>query len=94
MQGFPDAMPVHGRVGGLPMGLAAAFMLLPNGRVAGHAVAGLIGGAAWFGIGWGLAAPCPGPAIAAWAIAPGQAPAFDLFTMIGFGLLLLLPAAN
>jgi hypothetical protein len=32
---FPQAMPVHGLIGGLMIGLAAALMLLANGRVAG-----------------------------------------------------------
>ena len=35
MPGFPDAMPVHGLIGGLLIGLAAAIMLLANVRVAG-----------------------------------------------------------
>lgn len=35
MPGFPHAMPVHGLVGGVMIGLAAALMLLANGRVAG-----------------------------------------------------------
>lgn len=35
MPGFPDAMPLHGLVGGLLIGLAGALMLLANGRVAG-----------------------------------------------------------
>jgi len=51
----------------------------------------LIGGAALFGIGWGLGGLCPGPAIAALAIAPGPALVFTLFMMIGFGLFRLLP---
>lgn len=35
MPGFPNTMPVHGLIGGLMIGLAAALMLLANGRVAG-----------------------------------------------------------
>ncbi|MEH3036125.1 MAG: YeeE/YedE thiosulfate transporter family protein [Sphingomonas adhaesiva] len=35
MPGFPHAMPLHGLAGGLMIGLAAALMLLVNGRVAG-----------------------------------------------------------
>lgn len=35
MPGFPQAMPLHGLIGGLMIGLAAALMLLANGRVAG-----------------------------------------------------------
>lgn len=52
----------------------------------------LIAGAALFGIGWGLAGLCPGPAIAALAIAPGPAAVFGLFMIIGFGLFRLLPS--
>lgn len=36
----------------------------------------LIGGAALFGIGWGLAGICPGPALVDFAIAPTQSAAF------------------
>lgn len=32
---FPQSIPVHGLTGGLMIGLAAALMLLANGRVAG-----------------------------------------------------------
>lgn len=35
MPGFPEAMPLHGLIGGVMIGLAAALMLLANGRVAG-----------------------------------------------------------
>ena len=35
MPHFPQAMPIHGLIGGLLIGLAAALMLLANGRVAG-----------------------------------------------------------
>jgi len=35
MPGFPQAVPVEGLVGGLLIGLAAAIMLLGNGRIAG-----------------------------------------------------------
>ena len=35
MPAFPDAMPLHGLIGGLMIGAAAALMLLANGRVAG-----------------------------------------------------------
>lgn len=40
MPGFPHAMPVQGFVGGLMIGIAAAIMLLGNGRIAG--VSGLL----------------------------------------------------
>lgn len=48
---------------------SASFSLAPSGRVN----AALLGGAALFGVGWGLAGYCPGPAIVALgsgAIAP------------------------
>jgi uncharacterized membrane protein YedE/YeeE len=51
----------------------------------------LIGGAALFGIGWGLAGLCPGPAVAALALRPGPAFIFCLGMMGGFGLFRLLP---
>jgi uncharacterized protein len=40
LPGFPDAQPVEGFIGGLLIGLAAAIMLLGNGRIAG--VSGLL----------------------------------------------------
>jgi uncharacterized membrane protein YedE/YeeE len=46
--------------------LAESFAL-PDAR---HIDAPLIGGAALFGIGWGLAGLCPGPALASLALAP------------------------
>ena len=35
MPGFPHAMPLAGFIGGLMIGVAAAIMLLGNGRIAG-----------------------------------------------------------
>lgn len=35
MPGFPHAMPLEGFIGGLMIGVAAAIMLLGNGRIAG-----------------------------------------------------------
>ncbi len=35
LPGFPDAAPLAGLIGGLMIGLAAALMLLGNGRIAG-----------------------------------------------------------
>lgn len=35
MTGFPHAMPIQGFIGGLMIGIAAAIMLLGNGRIAG-----------------------------------------------------------
>ena len=53
----------------------------------------LIAGAALFGVGWGLAGLCPGPAIAALAVAPVQALIFCAAMAAGFGLFRLLPAS-
>jgi len=35
LPGFPEAQPIHGAVGGILIGLAAALMLLGAGRIAG-----------------------------------------------------------
>ncbi|MBH5321717.1 DUF6691 family protein [Aurantiacibacter sediminis] len=43
----------------------------------------LIGGAALFGIGWGVAGLCPGPGFAALAIAPADAAIFVAAMMAG-----------
>ena len=52
----------------------------------------LIGGAALFGIGWGIAGLCPGPAIADLTIAPVPAAIFVLAMLGGMILHRLLPA--
>lgn len=52
----------------------------------------LIGGAALFGIGWGIAGLCPGPAIADLAIAPVPAATFVVAMLGGMILHRLLPA--
>ncbi|MBS0269295.1 MAG: YeeE/YedE family protein [Proteobacteria bacterium] len=62
MPGFPQAAPVQGLVGGLLIGLAAAIMLLGNGRIAG--VSGLFARA--FGISSGDT-----PRLLAWAFIVG-----------------------
>ena len=49
----------------------------------------LIGGAALFGIGWGIAGLCPGPGFAALAIEPGGAAIFVLSMLAGMGLVRL-----
>ncbi|MBX3506695.1 MAG: YeeE/YedE family protein [Parvibaculum sp.] len=43
----------------------------------------LLAGAALFGIGWGIAGFCPGPALAALALVPGQAAIFVLSMIAG-----------
>lgn len=52
----------------------------------------LIGGSVLFGIGWGIAGLCPGPAIADLAIAPGPAAIFVAAMLGGMILHRLLPA--
>lgn len=51
----------------------------------------LLAGAAMFGVGWGLAGLCPGPAIAALALAPGQLLPFVTAMLAGMLLYRLLP---
>ncbi|MBU6418862.1 MAG: YeeE/YedE family protein [Proteobacteria bacterium] len=46
----------------------------------------LIGGAVLFGIGWGVAGLCPGPAITDLALAPRSAFVFVLAMLAGMGL--------
>lgn len=46
----------------------------------------LMGGAAIFGIGWGIAGLCPGPAIADLAIRPTLAAPFVIAMLAGFAL--------
>ncbi|TCD04979.1 YeeE/YedE family protein [Erythrobacteraceae bacterium CFH 75059] len=49
----------------------------------------LIIGAALFGIGWGIAGLCPGPGVAALAIAPASAAVFVLALLAGMGIVRL-----
>jgi hypothetical protein len=49
----------------------------------------LLGGAALFGIGWGLAGLCPGPAIASLALVWPQAAVFSLAMLAGMLLVRL-----
>jgi uncharacterized membrane protein YedE/YeeE len=53
----------------------------------------LLGGAALFGIGWGLAGICPGPALVNVAIAPGLALPFAGAMMVGLLLTRARPSA-
>lgn len=71
--------------------LAAERFALPTARDLDPR---LIGGAAMFGIGWGVAGLCPGPAIADLAIAPGGAAVFVLAMLVGMGLHRLVPATR
>lgn len=52
----------------------------------------LIGGAVLFGVGWGIAGLCPGPAIADLALAPVPAAIFVIAMLGGMVLHRLLPA--
>lgn len=54
----------------------------------------LVGGAALFGVGWGVAGLCPGPAIADLAIAPVPAAIFVMAMLVGMILHRLAPAAQ
>lgn len=49
----------------------------------------LLGGSALFGIGWGIAGLCPGPAVAALAIGPTSAAIFVLSMLAGMVLVRL-----
>jgi hypothetical protein len=46
----------------------------------------LLGGSALFGIGWGLGGLCPGPALAAFAVAPDKALIFTVAMIAGFAV--------
>lgn len=74
----------------MPSPMAAERFALPAARDLDPR---LIGGAALFGIGWGIAGLCPGPAIADLAIAPIPAAIFVVAMLGGMILHRLLPAA-
>src|SRR3546814_10340084 len=61
--------------------LADSRFSLPDAR---EITARLIGGSAIFGIGWGIAGLCPGPAIADLAIRPTLAAPFVIAMLAGF----------
>lgn len=64
-----------------PSPLAAERYYLPNTRVIDRR---LLGGAALFGVGWGLGGLCPGPAIADLGLRPAQAAIFIIAMLAGF----------
>ena len=70
--------------------VAAALFALPTRRDLDPS---LIGGAALFGIGWGVAGLCPGPAIADLAIAPVPAGIFVVAMLGGMILHRMMPVA-
>ncbi|KST61138.1 hypothetical protein AO398_00155 [Methylobacterium sp. GXS13] len=53
----------------------------------------LIAGAAVFGLGWGLAGLCPGPALTLMTVAPTQAVTFVAAMVVGMLMFRLLPSA-
>ena len=53
----------------------------------------LIAGAAVFGLGWGLAGLCPGPALTLLTVAPAQAVSFVVAMVAGMLLFRLVPRA-
>ena len=67
LPGFPDAQPVEGLIGGLLIGLAAAIMLLGNGRIAG------VSGLAARTLGLGGDAPWPVAALFTGGLVAGAA---------------------
>lgn len=84
-------------MGGAVLVMAIAWRIVPhmNGPLFAEAFTiparsdltpGLIGGAALFGIGWGIAGLCPGPGIAALAIEPVSAAIFVAALLTGMGL--------
>ncbi|MEE7449749.1 hypothetical protein MRF4_19095 [Methylobacterium radiotolerans] len=54
----------------------------------------LIAGAAIFGLGWGLAGLCPGPALTLLTVAPAEAVTFVTAMVLGMLLLRLVPPAR
>lgn len=54
----------------------------------------LLGGAALFGVGWGLSGYCPGPAVVATAAGTGQAAVFLVTMLVGFAIFDGLQAAQ
>ena len=84
-------------MGGAVIVMAIAWRIVP--RLADPIIAGefhlptksdltprLIGGAALFGIGWGIAGLCPGPGIAALVIEPASAAIFVVAMIAGMAL--------
>ena len=70
--------------------LLASRLEIPNRR---NLDPRLIAGAAVFGLGWGLAGLCPGPALTLLTVAPAQAVTFVVAMVVGMLAFHLLPAA-
>ena len=92
-------------MGGAVIVMAVAWRIVP--RLAEQVFAGefhlptksdliprLIGGAALFGIGWGIAGLCPGPGIAALVIEPVAAAIFVVAMLAGMAVVWLLEGAS
>ena len=92
-------------MGGAVIVMAVAWRIVP--RLAEPVFAGefhlptksdltprLIGGAALFGIGWGIAGLCPGPGIAALVIEPVAAAIFVVAMLAGMAVVWLLEGAS
>ncbi len=62
--------------------LSPAFSLPTNSAIDGR----LLGGAALFGIGWGIYGYCPGPALSALVYLDGKTVAFVLSMLVGMTL--------
>lgn len=60
-----------------------AQMKLPEAR---HIDGRLLAGSALFGVGWGLAGFCPGPALVALGMGEGKAAIFVAAMLVGMGL--------
>lgn len=50
----------------------------------------LVGGSALFGMGWGIAGLCPGPAVASLVIQPSSAAIFVISMLAGMGIIRLM----
>ena len=65
-----------------PMSLMGREMKLPSSRTVDRR---LVGGSLLFGIGWGIAGFCPGPALVALGMGEGKAAVFVLAMLAGMG---------
>ena len=68
---------------GLPRSLLGAEMKLPTAR---HIDWRLVGGSLLFGVGWGVAGFCPGPALVALGMGQAKAVVFVAAMLAGMGL--------
>ena len=64
-----------------------AGMKLPDAR---HIDRRLVGGGLLFGVGWGVAGFCPGPALVALGMGEGKAAVFVVAMLVGMGIFELL----